>query len=56
MATDLGASLGSCLAGVAGAGATMIYLCGFGVSNYYNKLKFVLLEKQIEFEDAAYLA
>ncbi len=29
----------------------MIYLCGFGVSNYYNKLKFVLLEKQIEFEE-----
>ncbi|MBU4435780.1 MAG: glutathione S-transferase, partial [Alphaproteobacteria bacterium] len=29
----------------------MIYLCGFGVSNYYNKLKFVLLEKRIEFEE-----
>jgi len=27
----------------------MITLCGFGVSNYYNKLKLVLLEKQIPF-------
>ena len=27
----------------------MITLCGFGVSNYYNKLKLILLEKQIPF-------
>lgn len=27
----------------------MITLCGFGVSNYYNKLKLVMLEKQIPF-------
>ena len=29
----------------------MITLCGFGVSNYYNKLKLVLLEKQIPFNE-----
>ena len=27
----------------------MITLCGFGVSNYYNKLKLILLEKDIPF-------
>jgi len=30
---------------------TMITLCGFGVSNYYNKLKLILLEKEIPFEE-----
>ena len=29
----------------------MITLCGFAVSNYYNKVKLVLLEKGIEFEE-----
>lgn len=29
----------------------MIILCGFGVSNYYNKLKLCLLEKNIPFEE-----
>ena len=29
----------------------MITLCGFGVSNYYNKLKLVLLEKRILFQE-----
>jgi glutathione S-transferase len=29
----------------------MITLCGFGVSNYYNKLKLVLLEKDIAFRE-----
>lgn len=29
----------------------MITLCGFGVSNYYNKLKLVLLEKDIPFRE-----
>lgn len=29
----------------------MITLCGFSVSNYYNKVKLVLLEKQIPFEE-----
>jgi glutathione S-transferase len=29
----------------------MINLCGFGVSNYYNKTKLVLLEKGIEFTE-----
>ena len=29
----------------------MITLCGFGVSNYYNKIKLVLLEKQIPFRE-----
>ncbi len=29
----------------------MINLCGFGVSNYYNKLKLVLLEKEIPFQE-----
>ena len=29
----------------------MITLCGFGVSNYYNKLKLVLLEKQVPFRE-----
>ena len=26
----------------------MITLCGFGVSNYYNKLKLILLEKEMK--------
>jgi glutathione S-transferase len=30
----------------------MVTLCGFGVSNYYNKLKLILLEKEIPFEEA----
>ena len=29
----------------------MITLCGFGVSNYYNKLKLVVLEKQVPFRE-----
>lgn len=29
----------------------MLTLCGFAVSNYYNKLKLVLLEKSIPFEE-----
>jgi glutathione S-transferase len=29
----------------------MIVLCGFGVSNYYNKLKLALLEKAVPFEE-----
>jgi glutathione S-transferase len=29
----------------------MITLCGFGVSNYYNKLKLMLLEKGIPFDE-----
>jgi glutathione S-transferase len=29
----------------------MLKLCGFAVSNYYNKVKFALLEKGIEFEE-----
>lgn len=29
----------------------MITLCGFGVSNYYNKLKLVILEKGIPFQE-----
>ncbi len=29
----------------------MITLCGFGVSNYYNKLKLILLEKGIPFQE-----
>jgi glutathione S-transferase len=29
----------------------MITLCGFGVSNYYNKLKSILLEKEIPFQE-----
>ncbi|MDY7538183.1 glutathione S-transferase [Undibacterium sp. RTI2.1] len=29
----------------------MIKLCGFAVSNYYNKVKLALLEKQIPFEE-----
>ena len=29
----------------------MITLCGFGVSNYYNKVKLVLLEKDIPFQE-----
>jgi len=29
----------------------MITLCGFGVSNYYNKLKLILLEKDIPFHE-----
>lgn len=29
----------------------MLKLCGFAVSNYYNKVKFALLEKGVEFEE-----
>jgi glutathione S-transferase len=29
----------------------MLKLCGFAVSNYYNKLKLVLLEKGVPFEE-----
>ncbi|WP_294541315.1 glutathione S-transferase [uncultured Rhodoblastus sp.] len=29
----------------------MIVLCGFGVSNYYNKLKLCMLEKGVQFEE-----
>jgi glutathione S-transferase len=29
----------------------MITLCGFGVSNYYNKLKLILLEKEVPFRE-----
>ncbi|MFM8665090.1 MAG: glutathione S-transferase N-terminal domain-containing protein, partial [Betaproteobacteria bacterium] len=29
----------------------MITLCGFPISNYYNKVKLVLLEKNIAFEE-----
>jgi glutathione S-transferase len=29
----------------------MITLCGFGVSNYYNKLKLILLEKEVAFQE-----
>jgi glutathione S-transferase len=29
----------------------MITLCGFGVSNYYNKLKLILLEKEVTFDE-----
>ena len=29
----------------------MITLCGFGVSNYYNKLKLILLEKGLPFRE-----
>lgn len=29
----------------------MLKLCGFAVSNYYNKVKFALLEKEVEFEE-----
>jgi glutathione S-transferase len=29
----------------------MLKLCGFSVSNYYNKVKFALLEKGVEFEE-----
>ncbi len=29
----------------------MVTLCGFGVSNYYNKLKLILLEKEIPFTE-----
>ena len=32
-------------------GTTMIKLCGFAISNYYNKTKLVLLEKGIEFSE-----
>jgi glutathione S-transferase len=31
----------------------MLTLCGFGVSNYHNKIKLALLEKQISFEEDA---
>jgi glutathione S-transferase len=33
-------------------GSGMIKLCGFAVSNYYNKVKLALLEKEIPFEEA----
>ena len=29
----------------------MIRLCGFSLSNYYNKIKFALLEHEIPFEE-----
>ena len=29
----------------------MLKLCGFGASNYYNKVKLVLLEKGVSFEE-----
>ncbi|MBB4200493.1 hypothetical protein GGD83_004322, partial [Rhodoblastus sphagnicola] len=29
----------------------MITLCGFGVSNYYNKLKLCMLEKGVPFTE-----
>ncbi len=29
----------------------MLKLCGFAVSNYYNKVKLALLEKEVEFEE-----
>ena len=29
----------------------MITLCGFGVSNYYNKIKLIMLEKQVPFRE-----
>jgi glutathione S-transferase len=31
--------------------ANMLKLCGFAASNYYNKVKFALLEKGVEFEE-----
>lgn len=34
----------------------MIKLCGFSLSNYYNKVKLVLLEKQLPFEEVLALA
>ncbi|CAB3771071.1 glutathione S-transferase [Paraburkholderia humisilvae] len=34
----------------------MIKLCGFALSNYYNKVKFVLLEHEIPFEEETVLA
>jgi Glutathione S-transferase len=33
----------------------MIKLCGFALSNYYNKVKFVLLEHGIPFEEVLVL-
>jgi len=33
----------------------MIKLCGFALSNYYNKVKFVLLEHDIPFEEVPVL-
>ncbi len=30
----------------------MITLRGFGISNYHNKLKLVLMEKQISFQES----
>ena len=30
---------------------TTLQLCGFSLSNYYNKVKFALLEKGIPFEE-----
>ncbi len=32
-------------------GTTTVTLCGFGVSNYYNKLKLILREKEIPFAE-----
>lgn len=29
----------------------MLTLCGFSASNYYNKVKLALMEKQIPFEE-----
>ena len=29
----------------------MLKLCGFAASNYYNKVKFALLEKGVAFEE-----
>lgn len=34
----------------------MIKLCGFALSNYYNKVKFVLLEHDIPFEESLVMA
>ncbi|MEZ7814931.1 MAG: glutathione S-transferase, partial [Burkholderiaceae bacterium] len=30
----------------------MLKLCGFSASNYYNKVKLALLEKQVTFEES----
>src|SRR6185369_6208312 len=34
-----------------GKETTMIQLCGLAISNYYNKVKFALLEKGVPFEE-----
>ena len=36
---------------IGGKKAFMIILCGFGVSNYHNKLKLLMLEKGIAFQE-----